>query len=60
VTVAGQAFDFAAGDSVHTENSWKYTVDGFRQLARSAGWLPRGVWVDTERLFSLHWLQSDR
>ncbi len=57
VTVAAQAFDFAEGDSVHTENSYKYDVDGFQQLARSAGWLPRAVWTDAERLFSVHWLQ---
>ena len=57
VTFGGRVFDFAEGDSVHTENSYKYTVDGFQELARAAGWLPRAVWSDTERQFSLHWLQ---
>lgn len=57
VSVAGQTFDFAEGESVHTENSYKYTVDGFRRLAIDSGWLPREVWIDADRLFSLHWLQ---
>jgi dimethylhistidine N-methyltransferase len=56
VGFAGQAFKFDEGDSVHTENSYKYTVDGFRRLARSAGWRPQAVWVDSRHYFSLHWL----
>jgi L-histidine Nalpha-methyltransferase len=56
VTVAGHVFKFDEGDSVHTENSYKYTVAGFQRLACSAGWLPRAVWVDPHHHFSLHWL----
>jgi dimethylhistidine N-methyltransferase len=58
VTIAGQAFDFAEGDSVHTENSYKYTVEGFERLARSAGWQPAGVWTDAGQNFSVFWLQA--
>lgn len=58
VWVGGQRFDFAEGDSLHTENSHKYTVDGFRQLARRAGFQPGAVWTDPERLFSVHWLAA--
>ena len=58
VTVAGHRFDFAEGESVHTENSYKYTVDGFQELARTAGFTPREVWTDPDRKFSLHWLVS--
>jgi dimethylhistidine N-methyltransferase len=54
--VAGQAFDFAAGESLHTENSHKYSVDGFRALARQAGFMPGPVWCDPKQWFSLHWL----
>jgi uncharacterized SAM-dependent methyltransferase len=49
---------FAEGEAVHTENSHKYTVDGFRALASSAGFIPRAVWCDADRLFSIHWLES--
>lgn len=58
VHVAGQAFDFAEGESVHTENSCKYTVSGFQSLARRAGWQPQRTWSDPDGLFSLHWLTN--
>jgi uncharacterized SAM-dependent methyltransferase len=57
VTVAGQRFDFAEGDSVHTEHSYKYSVAGFQGLASAAGWEPRSVWTDRERRFSIHLLR---
>ena len=49
---------FRAGETIHTENSHKYTVDGFRQLARRAGWRSTTNWVDDERLFSVHLVES--
>jgi dimethylhistidine N-methyltransferase len=58
VHLLGRTLAFAEGDSIHTENSCKYTVDGFHALARSAGFEPRGTWVDDERLFSIHWLEQ--
>jgi dimethylhistidine N-methyltransferase len=56
VTVAGRHFDFAADETIHTENSYKFDVDQFRCLAASAGWSHRAVWTDSDRLFSLHLL----
>ena len=58
VRFGGRRFDFAEGDSVHTENSYKYTVEGFQALARGAGWSPRQTWVDAARRFSIHWLEA--
>jgi len=58
VSFGGERFDFAEGDSVHTENSYKYTVEGFQDLARRAGWTPRAVWTDAARRFALHWLEA--
>ena len=58
VTLAGERFDFAEGDTLHTENSCKYTVAGFQSLARQAGFDPQAVWTDAQRLFSLHWLAA--
>ena len=60
VCVGGQVFDFAAGETLHTENSHKYTVEGFRQMARQAGFQPGPVWVDDAQLFSVHWLTAPR
>lgn len=58
VRVAGYAFRFDAGETLHTENSHKFTVDGFRALAQSAGFVPGTVWIDDARLFSVHWLET--
>lgn len=54
--IAGKAFRFAAGESIHTEDSHKFTVAGFQGLARKAGWIPIQAWVDREELFSIHYL----
>lgn len=54
VRVAGQVIDFRAGDTIHTENSYKYTPDSFRALARGAGWTPLKMWTDAAGLFSVH------
>ncbi len=54
--INGERFEFADGQTLHTENSYKYTVTGFQALARAAGLLPQAVWTDAQRLFSVHWL----
>ncbi|MGE0081973.1 MAG: L-histidine N(alpha)-methyltransferase [Thiohalomonadaceae bacterium] len=56
VRVDGERHVFAAGESIHTENSYKYTVDEFRALAARAGWRHRRVWCDGDGLFSVHYL----
>ncbi len=58
VTVAGRRFLFATGESIHTENSYKFDIDGFRDMARRAGFVPEAVWIDGDRLFSVHLLRS--
>ena len=58
VVVCGERFAFDEGQTLHTENSCKYTVDGFRHLARTAGFEPQAVWTDEARLFSVHWLAA--
>jgi dimethylhistidine N-methyltransferase len=58
VHLCGQHFEFAQGEPVHTEDSHKYTIESFREMAARAGFRPRAVWTDPERLFSVHWLES--
>jgi L-histidine N-alpha-methyltransferase len=58
VRVGPARFDFEAGETIHTENSYKYTLDGLRALARSAGWRPEQVWTDRDDLFSVHLLRQ--
>ncbi|HEX8233993.1 MAG TPA: L-histidine N(alpha)-methyltransferase [Caulobacteraceae bacterium] len=56
VRVSGRAFRFAAGEPLHTEYSYKYTVEEFAALARRSGFESRRVWTDPQQLFSVHWL----
>jgi dimethylhistidine N-methyltransferase len=58
VRVCGRTVVFNEGEPIHTEWSHKYTVDDFRALASEAGFLPRAVWCDPDRLFSIHWLEA--
>jgi dimethylhistidine N-methyltransferase len=55
VRINGAAIDFRAGETIHTENSYKYTVKSFRALARKNGWSP--VKVFTDGFFSVHVLR---
>jgi uncharacterized SAM-dependent methyltransferase len=57
VRIGGQAFDFGEGESIHTENSHKYSLDAFRALAEAAGWRPVEAWTDAAGLFSVHYLE---
>lgn len=54
----GVTYEFEAGDTLHTENSYKYSVAGFQALAERAGYKAGPVWTDAEHWFSLHWLQA--
>jgi dimethylhistidine N-methyltransferase len=57
VTVAGRTFEFRRGETIHTENSYKYTVESFRALAEAAGWRPVATWTDAKDYFSVHALK---
>jgi dimethylhistidine N-methyltransferase len=58
VTVAGQRFRFAAGERIHTENSYKYETGEFHRLAARAGFTARRTWTDRDGLFSVHFLEA--
>jgi dimethylhistidine N-methyltransferase len=53
VRVAGETIDFRAGETIHTENSYKYSVESLAALARGVGWLPAGAWTDSRKYFSI-------
>jgi dimethylhistidine N-methyltransferase len=53
VKVYGEAFEFRVGETIHTENSYKYSVESFGALARGNGWTPLAVWKDADNLFSV-------
>jgi dimethylhistidine N-methyltransferase len=53
VKVAGETFDFRAGETIHTENSYKYSADSFCALARGTGWSPIKAWTDRQNRFCI-------
>jgi len=59
VTVGGRRFNFAAGETIHTENSYKYAMEEFRAVAANAGFKAVGGWTDDENLFSIHYLRAE-
>ncbi len=59
VKIGSRRFRFGAGESIHTENSYKYSVEEFRALAARAGYRAKRVWMDPQGLFALHGLQAD-
>jgi uncharacterized SAM-dependent methyltransferase len=56
VSVGGKAIGFRAGETIHTENSYKYSVEAFQALAQGSGWTPIAAWTDG--LFSVHALRN--
>jgi dimethylhistidine N-methyltransferase len=54
VRVMGRSFSFRAGETIHTENSYKYSLERFTALARGTGWTPRECWTDSAGMFSVH------
>lgn len=57
VTIGGEVFHFTAGESIHTEDSHKYDIEGFQALAGEAGWNAIQSWTDPDELFSIHLLR---
>jgi dimethylhistidine N-methyltransferase len=58
VRACGKSFDFRRGETIHTENSYKYTVESFRSHARGAGWTSAATFVDAQNYFSVHALRA--
>jgi dimethylhistidine N-methyltransferase len=59
VRVLGRSFSFRAGETIHTENSYKYSLARFKALAQGSGWTPRESWTDPAGMFSVHALAAD-
>jgi dimethylhistidine N-methyltransferase len=58
VRVLGRSFSFRAGETIHTESSYKYSLDRFKALAQGSGWTPRESWTDPAGMFSVHALAA--
>ena len=57
VQLAGNRLAFADGESIHTENSYKYAIGEFRELAQAAGFRAAGCWTDAHSLFSVQYFE---
>jgi len=55
VTVDGKTVTFGAGETIRTEFSYKYTLDGFADLAAEAGFEVDTVWTDDRSYFSVQY-----
>ncbi|HEY0749238.1 MAG TPA: L-histidine N(alpha)-methyltransferase [Steroidobacteraceae bacterium] len=58
VFVDGQNFHFAAGETIHTETSRKYSVRGLSAIVENAGWYIEDMWTDSRQSFGVFGLSS--
>jgi dimethylhistidine N-methyltransferase len=58
VRVDGHIIHFERGETIHTENSYKYAPEQFAALAASSGWHTVELWTDPGQLFSMHLLEA--
>jgi dimethylhistidine N-methyltransferase len=58
VHVCGRTIEFRAGETIHTENSYKYTAESFGAMARGCGWTPVAAWSDADGYFSVQALRA--
>jgi len=59
VRMLGTTFSFRPGESIHTENSYKYSIERFAALARDSGWTVGESWTDAARMFSVHAMTAE-
>jgi dimethylhistidine N-methyltransferase len=57
--IGSHRFEFERGETIHTENSYKYSVEEFQALAAAAGFRAAKVWLDPKGLFALHGLVAN-
>tara|TARA_B100000989_G_scaffold283392_1_gene249271 strand:- start:47 stop:961 length:915 start_codon:yes stop_codon:yes gene_type:complete len=56
IKINGSKYLIKKNEEIHTENSHKYTIETFKNLANKAGWKISRTWVDDNKLFSVHCL----
>ncbi len=58
VSLGGKSIPFADGETIHTENSYKFTVDMIDELAAVTGWRLAQTWTDPKDWFGVFWLEA--
>lgn len=59
IRIENHCFEFDTGETIHTENSYKYTITEFAELASAAGFRQQRVWTDDSSLFSVQLLKTE-
>jgi len=59
VKLGDTTIELTRGETIHTENSYKYTPESFQKLAHSAGFVVRSRWSDAQKMFSVFYLELD-
>lgn len=58
VKIGVHQFSFQQGETIHTENSYKYSMDSISRLGRDCGFTHERAWADQDKLFSIHYLEA--
>jgi len=56
IKINGSKYFIKKNEEIHTENSHKYTIKSFKNIANEAGWKIKKTWIDDKNLFSIHFL----
>ncbi len=56
--VNGHSFNLEAGESLHTENSYKYAPEEFISLASNSGFKEVSHWMDSDGLFAIYLFEA--
>jgi dimethylhistidine N-methyltransferase len=58
VRIRGETIEFRPGETIHTENSYKYSLKSFTALARGSGWAVHTTWTDEQKYFAVYALKN--
>jgi dimethylhistidine N-methyltransferase len=57
ITIGDEEIPLNEGETIHTENSYKFTIEEFHKIAEMFGFTPKKVWCDERQWFSMHYLE---
>ena len=59
IKIGDHFISFEPGETIHTENSYKYSIEEFQELGSEAGFKPVKVWTDLDCQFSVHYFDAN-
>ena len=58
VSINKELFEFLEGETIHTENCYKFTKESFTAMSSKAGLYPVKTWTDDQNLFAVMLLRT--